>query len=528
LTEIPGDRLGPARRQDWLTFVAAGGIAVLLGSVLADLLRFGPVDDGFISLRYARNWAGGMGLVFNPGERVEGYTNFLLVLLEAAAIRLGIDPLTAMKGVGWAALGALAGTIAFWAGRLLYPTRPVLAALAGLLVTLNPAVLGWTLSGMETPIYALLLFLLATSVLGAGGGANPLLVAGLLALAAMTRPEGVVLLPALLFLHVAGGGTRRGAGRLAVSFAIAYGVYFLLRALHFESLFPNTFYAKLDYGNQHLALRGLRYVGSFAIAAPLLALSAAAPIFLRGRLAWVRGFLLLAGIHILTVVYEGGDHFALFRFMVPILPLLSLLALHFWSRLARANRLPPVAREAIGAIGPAVLLASCFTLAGVEYKEYQVSHLERFRREASYAQSWSTMGKHLRDRAPEGASLSTAAIGAIGYYSDLRVIDPHGLVNREIGRREKTLGLGYPGHEKFDVDYILSERPSYLLLLNLPLPAAVPEETAARMVWGEFNKAIVRDPRLRSDYRYEQVRLGGPCWGIHVRKDLPPLGDRAR
>jgi len=34
-------------------------------------------DDAYISFRYVRNFVEGRGLVFNPGERVEGYTNFL-------------------------------------------------------------------------------------------------------------------------------------------------------------------------------------------------------------------------------------------------------------------------------------------------------------------------------------------------------------------------------------------------------------------------------------------------------------------
>ena len=41
-------------------------------------------DDAFISFRYARNLLEGHGLVFNPGERVEGYTNLLWVLELAA------------------------------------------------------------------------------------------------------------------------------------------------------------------------------------------------------------------------------------------------------------------------------------------------------------------------------------------------------------------------------------------------------------------------------------------------------------
>ena len=54
--------------------------------------RFAPIDDAFISFpsRYAQNLAAGNGLVFNVGERVEGYTNFLWVILLAPAEWIGI------------------------------------------------------------------------------------------------------------------------------------------------------------------------------------------------------------------------------------------------------------------------------------------------------------------------------------------------------------------------------------------------------------------------------------------------------
>ena len=46
-------------------------------------------DDAFISYRYALNLARGHGLVFNPGEYVEGFTNLLWTLMVAALIRVG-------------------------------------------------------------------------------------------------------------------------------------------------------------------------------------------------------------------------------------------------------------------------------------------------------------------------------------------------------------------------------------------------------------------------------------------------------
>ena len=48
-------------------------------------------DDAYISYRYARNLAAGDGLTFNPGERVEGYSNLLYVLLLAPAFLIARD-----------------------------------------------------------------------------------------------------------------------------------------------------------------------------------------------------------------------------------------------------------------------------------------------------------------------------------------------------------------------------------------------------------------------------------------------------
>ena len=68
---------GRARQILALLLVAApwGGLLAWLSHVAWFLC-----DDAFISFRYARNLLEGHGLVFNPGEYVEGYSNFLWTL----------------------------------------------------------------------------------------------------------------------------------------------------------------------------------------------------------------------------------------------------------------------------------------------------------------------------------------------------------------------------------------------------------------------------------------------------------------
>lgn len=62
-----------------------GGSLGLLGVTehCAKLYHYNAIDDAYISFQYARQFFSGNGLVFNVGERVEGYTNFLWIVLIA-------------------------------------------------------------------------------------------------------------------------------------------------------------------------------------------------------------------------------------------------------------------------------------------------------------------------------------------------------------------------------------------------------------------------------------------------------------
>lgn len=77
---------------------------------LAYVFREFVIDDTFITFRYAENFAGGGALSFNrdDADPVEGYTSFSWVLLSAAAIRIGLDPLSTARIVSIASgIGAL-------------------------------------------------------------------------------------------------------------------------------------------------------------------------------------------------------------------------------------------------------------------------------------------------------------------------------------------------------------------------------------------------------------------------------------
>ena len=93
----------PAVRRQRL-FLLAAAVAVAAG-VAAAAARAWVCDDAFISFRYALNLVRGQGLVFNPGERVEGYSNPLWTILMAVGLALGRDLEHWAVGWGLAACG---------------------------------------------------------------------------------------------------------------------------------------------------------------------------------------------------------------------------------------------------------------------------------------------------------------------------------------------------------------------------------------------------------------------------------------
>ncbi|MCS6774610.1 MAG: hypothetical protein NZ693_10935 [Thermoflexales bacterium] len=77
----------------WLACFALFGIQVALFHEFT-------IDDAYITFRYVKQWVAGNGLVFNIGERVEGYSNFLWIVLLAPLYALGVDLVLASKVLG--------------------------------------------------------------------------------------------------------------------------------------------------------------------------------------------------------------------------------------------------------------------------------------------------------------------------------------------------------------------------------------------------------------------------------------------
>ena len=149
-----------ARHRTWLLPLI---ILALLGAGLY-FYHYVP-DDTFITLRYARNVARGDGFVFNSGVRLEGYTNFLWLVILAAAGRAGLPLLAAAR-----ALSLLCSLAVLWLTYALSRETArrsgltgwdggLAAALPPMLLAASAPFLVWSLSGSEIPLYTMLLLL---------------------------------------------------------------------------------------------------------------------------------------------------------------------------------------------------------------------------------------------------------------------------------------------------------------------------------------------------------------------------------
>jgi len=162
-------------------------------------------DDAFISFRYAENLAEGRGLVFTPGERVEGYSNPLWTVLLAIPTALGAGRWELGMLVVAKCAGVAIALATLWVVRDL-TTRDDPSKSSGWLALLYTAGVApfalWSVGALETPLVTLFILLAVRAFVdeereGAREPSFPHSPVWFL-LAALTRPE-----PLTLFAYLA-------------------------------------------------------------------------------------------------------------------------------------------------------------------------------------------------------------------------------------------------------------------------------------------------------------------------------------
>lgn len=480
------------------------------------------LDDAYISFRYARNFADGLGLVYNAGERVEGYTNFLWVVLLGGLRKLGFDIEASAQVLG----------LLFSAGTLVLLYRFPIAGGSGraakwersipsLFLAASLAFAFQCFSGLATPLY---IFLLTAALLlserETRKARGVVLLGIVLALLAMTRPEGVMVFGLVLLwesLDAHRSRELRRAALLFVTFLLVYGSYFAWRYGYYGFLLPNTFYAKVGSSADQV-LRGLAYLRAFlpVVAGPLLFLAAAGALD-RDLLRSQARRLMLIGVYSGYVVLVGGDHMPVHRFLVPLLPIFFLVMRDAFVSL----------RTTSGQRRPAVFVALALALLHVGHfsarKDLGNVFHETLEEKRAQERELRLTGEYFKAHAPPGASIALGVIGAVGYFSELHVIDFFGLTDVHIAHREVgEMGRGVAGHERGDGRYILSLEPDFVLntyarLRELPL-AAEPPARQAGLFWTSSEREMARSDGFWRNYRMRSVELEGRFLNYYERR----------
>jgi len=315
------------RRLPWLALLLVTA-CVLRAAQMAWLS-----DDAFISFRYARNLHDGLGLVYNAGEYVEGYTNLLWTLAMAATLQLGGSMEFMSQALGILCWLGLSVALAAWSWQRSRATGRALLPLAALLNLLLEDSQRWASGGLETSLFNLLCVGGLLLLVAGHARRRWQLGAGLvLSLACLTRPDGAI----FAALGVAYPLCRRApwTDRLRDSACVALPLVLIGTALvifklrYYGDLFPTAFYAKsaLDaYYRQGLSYVWLFFARNWFV----LAFVPLALWWARARLAclatpanglWLAA-LLSFGYY---VVHSAGD-FMYARRLLPALPFLWLL-----------------------------------------------------------------------------------------------------------------------------------------------------------------------------------------------------------
>ncbi len=410
-------------------------------------------DDAFISFRYVDNWIHGEGLVFNPGERVMGYSNFLWVVLLAPFGLAGVPIPLAARLLGAAfACATLVRLYTFLRGE--YPGRtPALAAVLALVA--NGCFALWIFGGLEGHLLTFLLVLGATDALATDAAAPRtrfVRLGVIFGLASLTRPEAIAYVaPIAGWLWLGRRDLRRGLdAALMAGVAFAFWLALALFAwAYYGDPLPNTYYAKAHPLSLSLIDRGLlltRHFFADFLWAPTLIIVAWL-VAIRASLQ-ARGWLPLAIMATFLAFFlrVGGDVLVYHRMWLPMLPMFALLLAE---AVARTRR--PWQGGVLAAAVAALFVQNSLVGPTLEY----------LREDDAFIADLHVIGERLGEM-PGDTVVAANNIGVIAFESRLAIVDMLGLTDAHIARAPGKL-IGIPAHESHDGEYVLRVRPDVIL-----------------------------------------------------------------
>lgn len=455
--------------------IKVGFIAIGMYAVFSHLWA---CEDAYISFRYVENFIRGYGLVYNIGDRVEGFTHPLWLFLITLPTALGLSVRAAALVISLALTLAALILVALLDKD---KTGKEIAIPFGLVLLItHTGFRDFSVSGLEFPLTCFLMVLFYQSYKRHDLLAKPVFHGTLLALVYLTRPELALLIisfyAVLLFQSLAClKSTSTKALRthltaiiwLSLPIAVIAGGYHVFRLAYYGEVFPNTYYAK-DGGGAYWS-QGWVYFLHFWRYSPILlasVMTALVGMIVSPRWRqWLAGdtprrVMLMQAVMLMIYITRLGGDFMAYRFFLPVMVILAVWLNDLVNLITESRRTRYLAGAALlaGTIALAFIPITAPKRVGFiaderqYYDLYQPAYRALF--EEPVAQPWYKAGldlKALQEKTNYPISLGAGNIGYLGYAAGakINIVDVYGLVDRQTGRNWQMVHeRGRPGHDK--------------------------------------------------------------------------------
>ena len=462
-----------------LTFLTSLTLALAAYAYLSRSLNF-IQDDAYITYRYVANYLDGHGLVYNLGERIEGFTNFGWVVLLAAGETVGLDQMWLSQLVGFLCGAGIIILTLLLAQQAFEDEFKWFALVPVLLVGANMSLAYWAPAGLETAAFGFLTLLSLWLYLR-----RSWLLIFALTLSVWMRPEGALIAGMLILTEFLSELTVPKYTLLAAAVALVLSLPMVgFKLLYFGSIFPNPFFAKTGFDSVQLS-NGLEYTGRFLSHYGFWGAGLLIPLLLITKLSrQARAVWLFTVFWFAYVVLIGGDVLKVHRFFVPVMGLsavLLVLSLRLLTAWLRPNR-----RHIVLAVASMPLLYFTYTLPRDFVLRYN-------NEEKGFTYKMSFMANSMKDADSTNFSVAVATIGIFGYeLLGHDIIDMVGLTDSTIARHSED---PIPGMEttwkeqKHNSRYLLERAPDYILFSTSVKPSAPAE------------RALLLYPQFLNSYR---------------------------
>jgi hypothetical protein len=459
-------------------------------------LDFWLTDDAFISFRYALNFIHGYGLVYNHGEHVLGFTNFLWVILLSFFKILGLDfryTVVILNCLSSISIGFILYKIL----KKIYEVGNLTLILLFALLTFSfPPLLCWSIGGgLEGPFFSSVIFLSFYLLFNNTNDLHKLFVAGIiLGFSSLIRPEGVIffILGGIFLFKFSENNNKVKTIIFTLSgYLVIVIPYVLWTFYYFGSPIPNTFTAKVDFSIAQF-FYGAKYIYRFFMSSPLSGLSILLfPLIYKNANQFGKMSFWIIVTYLAYIILVGGDFMFGFRFIIPILPFFSIIFFEIFKFIIGCC-IESSKRNFYKLAIMVIAFFTIFNIFSIINNNYYRTEIKNY----NMIKGGEIAGKYFSSKYPSSFLIASSGIGSLGYYSKQKILDVLGLTDKIISKSRSKYSDEILSHSRSDANYVLHRMPD-IIIFDMPSGTKFPRRIA--------EKEIFHHPDFQKYYIYVET-----------------------